>query len=64
MADQATLIARKHEVRRELGRAQGELARLHAQPDPPVKRLRTLEEQIERLMAEESSLRQAIDRTR
>ena len=62
--DRPALIARKHEVRRQLEQAQRTLA--HAQAQPATWRTRrqinALQTQIEQLMAEEYALRLAIDR--
>lgn len=62
--ERPALIARKHEVRRQLEQAQRTLA--HAQAQPVTWRARrqinSLQNQIERLMAEEYALRLAIDR--
>lgn len=62
--ERAALIARKHEVRRQLEQAERELT--HAQAQPVAWRTRrqinSLQTQIERLMAEEYALRLAIDR--
>ena len=59
------LIARKHEVRRRLERAQRELEQL--QTLPPTWRTRRriggMQQAIDRLMAEEHTLRLAIDRS-
>ena len=64
MMDRHALITRKHEVRRLLEQAQRELVR--AEPSPATWRSRraisTLQAKIERLMAEEYSLRLEIDR--
>jgi hypothetical protein len=68
--DRAALIARKHEVRRLLERAEAELARLEragienaAAPKRERRRIAQLQQQIEQLMAEEYNLRLAIDRS-
>ncbi len=62
--ERPALIARKHEVRRQLEQAQRTLA--HAQVQPATWRTRrqinSLQTQIEHLMAEEYALRLAIDR--
>ena len=62
--DRQALIARKHEVRRRLERAQRELEQL--QTLPPTSRTRrridARQRQLEQLMAEEYALRLAIDR--
>lgn len=61
--DRESLIARKHEVRRELERAQAALAQLEnaAGPKQDRRRIAQLQNQIDRLMAEEFNLRLAID---
>lgn len=62
MADRAALIARKQQLRREIERAQRELDRARASVPPITGRaVRRLEDQLERLMGEEYSLRIAID---
>ena len=63
--DRATLIARKHEVQRQLEQARRQLAAQQNAADPKRNRRRiaTLEQQIEQLMAEQFNLRLAIDRT-
>lgn len=62
--DRLALIARKHEVRRQLEQAQRSLT--HAQAQPATWRTRrqinSLQHQIERLIAEEYVLRLEIDR--
>jgi hypothetical protein len=62
--DREGLIARKHEVRRQLARAQGALAQIENAADPKKdrRRIAQLQSEIERLMAEEFTLRLAIDR--
>ena len=61
--DRESLIARKREVRRELERAQAALAQLEnaAGPKQDRRRIAQLQNQIDRLMAEEFNLRLAID---
>jgi hypothetical protein len=61
--DRESLIARKQEVRRELARAQAALAQLEsaAGPKQDRRRIAKLQNQIDRLMAEEFNLRLAID---
>ncbi len=61
--DRESLIARKHEVRRQIERAQAALAQLEnaAGPQRDRRRIAQLQNQIERLMAEEFNLRLAID---
>ena len=63
--DRQALIARKHEVRRRLERAQRDLERLQALPSTlrTRRRIRDLQQEIDRLMAEEHTLRLAIDRS-
>ncbi len=62
--DRSTLIARKQEVRRQLEQAQRALAHAQAQPSSwrTRRQINSLQGQIERLMAEEYTLRLAIDR--
>ena len=65
MADRFELIARKQEVQRKISRARGELER-ERRPEiekPDRKRIDKLETELERLMAQEYSLRLAIDRS-
>ena len=65
MTDRYQLIARKEEVRRRIERLRSRLD--HEYGEEPVKRnrlVRTLEDELERLMAEEYSLRVAIDRSK
>jgi len=61
--DRESLIARKHEVRRKLERAQASLTQLEnaAGPKQDRRRIVQLQNQIDRLMAEEFNLRLAID---
>lgn len=63
--DRAALIARKQEVRRQLQRAEAALLALENAADPKRdrRRIAKLQQQIEQLMAEEHSLRLAIDRS-
>lgn len=61
MAQRETLIARKLTVRREIERLQRELAQAQVTPRTEQRRIRRLESQLDRLMAEEQTLRQAID---
>lgn len=69
MSDRDTLIARKHEVRRQIERLRREVERLRAQPSPeplPKKvkaKIEKLERELEQLMATEYNLRTAIDRS-
>ena len=64
--DRESLIARKQEVRRQLERAQASLAELEnaAGPTQDRRRITQLQNQIERLMAEEFNLRLAIDQAK
>ena len=65
MADRFELIARKQEVQRKISRTRRELER-ERRPDiekPDRKRIDKLETELERLMAQEYSLRLAIDRS-
>lgn len=64
MMDRHALIARKHEVRRLIEQAQRELARVEQAPTSWRSRrtISALQAKIERLMAEEYSLRLEIDR--
>ena len=61
--DRESLIARKQEVRRQLECAQALLVELEnaAGPKQDRRRITQLQNQIERLMAEEFNLRLAID---
>lgn len=61
MADRFTLIARKQAVRRQLETLQRQLDHERAKPHPNQRRINELERQAEQLMAEESTLRIAID---
>jgi hypothetical protein len=64
MSNRESLIARKQTVRREIEQTQRELNRLRlTKPPTPARRLRTLEERLERLMTEEYNLRLAIDQS-
>jgi hypothetical protein len=65
MADRFQLIARKNEVRQLLERLRLQLERERAKM-PPVqpRQLARLEQQLEQLMAEESTLRVAIDQSK
>jgi chromosome segregation ATPase len=63
MSSREELIARKHEVRRRIEAAQRQLSTLRVSPKPRHREVRKLEEEIERLMAEESSLRVEIDQS-
>jgi len=65
MADRFELIAHKQAVLREINRTRRELER-ELRPDiekPDRKRINKLESALERLMAQEYSLRLAIDRS-
>jgi hypothetical protein len=64
--DRDALIVRKHEVRRQLERAQSVLSQLEnaAGPKQDRRRIAQLQSQIDRLMAEEFNLRLAIDQSR
>lgn len=63
--DRIALIARKQEVRRQIERVnrQLEAARGVADPKQDRRRIARLEQQLQALMAEEYSLRLAIDRS-
>lgn len=61
MADRFTLIARKQTVRRQLETLQRQLDHERAKPHPNQRRINELERQAKQLMAEESTLRIAID---
>ena len=62
--DRFDLIARKQEVRRQIERLNRQLdaERSAADPKQDRRRINQLEEQLQRLMAEEYALRIAIDR--
>lgn len=65
MLDRSTLIARKQEIRRRIERLQADLEAARAQPPAPdPRRVRRLEDELQRLMGEEYNLRLAIDRSR
>lgn len=65
MTSRHELVARKHEVRGRIERLRRELVREQDLGDQANRRrLRKLENQLERLMAEECRLRVAIDRNR
>lgn len=65
MNDRAQLIARKQEVRRQIERLRRQLEQVRSQGDKASqRRVRSLEDQLERLMATEMNLRLAIDRSR
>lgn len=61
MADRFTLIARKELVRQRLGQLQRELVRVQAQQPLALRQIERLQGKIEQLMAEEYTLRVAID---
>lgn len=64
MSNRDALIARKQIVRRQIERLVRDLeAARQAQPPAPPRRLQRMEQELERLMAEESTLRLAIDRS-
>ena len=64
MSNREALIARKQSVRRQIERLVRQVeAAQQAQPPVPPRRLQRLEQELERLMAEETNLRQAIDRS-
>ena len=65
MANRYDLIARKHEVRGRIERTRREVAQEQAKGDGANRRrLRKLESELDRLMAEEYRLRLEIDRSR
>ena len=57
------LIGQKNLVRSRIVQAQRQIERERLQQRPNPKNIRKLDEQLERLMAEESELRQKIDQT-
>jgi hypothetical protein len=65
MADRCALIAQKHEVQRKMHQTRRSLeqARKPGVEKLDRKRIEKLETELERLMAQEYSLRLAIDRT-
>ena len=65
MSDRYQLIARKEAIRRQIAqiRRRLESERAPANGSPNQRRIAKLETQLERLMAQEYSLRQAIDRS-
>lgn len=64
MSERETLIARKLVVRRQIEKLTREIeAGRLTRPPMSTRRLRRLEQQMEQLMAEETTLRQAIDRS-
>jgi len=66
MADREALIARKQMVRRQIEETRRRLtqARQPADGKPNKRQIRQLEDKLDRLMAEEYTLRLAIDRSR
>ena len=65
MANRFQLIARKNEVRQLIERLRLQLERQRAKQPPAHPRdLARLEQQLEQLMAEESTLRVAIDQSK
>ena len=65
MSDRFSLIARKQEVRRRIEQLRRRLERERMQsPQGAKKRVRGLEDELERLMAQEYNLRVAIDRSK
>lgn len=63
MSNRNLLVQRKEAVRARVTQTQREMEREQMQPRPRTKRIRQLEEQLERLMAEERELRLEIDRS-
>lgn len=61
MAKRDALIERKVTVRREIERVQRELARMQVTPRTQQRQIRKLQDQLDKLMAEEATLRQDID---
>lgn len=61
MSDRATLIARKQELLRRKQAVQRELAQAEAKGD--ARQVRRLQDELERLTAQEYNLRVAIDRS-
>jgi len=57
------LIGQKNLVRSRIVQTQRQIERERLQQRPNSKNIRKLDEQLERLMAEESELRQKIDQT-
>jgi hypothetical protein len=57
------LISQKNLVRSRIVQTQKQIEREHLQQRQNPKTIRRLEEELERLMAEESDLRQKIDKT-
>ncbi len=57
------LIGQKNLVRSRIVQTQRQIERERLQQRPNPKNIRKLDEQLERLMAEESELRQKIDQT-
>jgi hypothetical protein len=63
MSDRETLIAQKQALRRQIERMQRDLEQARAAMPPDRRRVRLLENRLDALMAEEYSLRLAIDRS-
>lgn len=64
MSDRFQLIARKQEIRQQIGRIRRQLEQAGDQlPPTNRRRIAKLETQLEKLMAEEYNLRLAIDRS-
>lgn len=61
MADRFALIGRKQEVRRRLETLHRQLDYERNKAQPTQRRINQLERQVEQLMAEEATLRVAID---
>lgn len=57
------LIAQKSLVQNRIVQTRKQIEREHLQQRPNQKSIRRLDEQLERLMAEEAELRQKIDKT-
>lgn len=57
------LIAQKNLVRNRIVQTQKQIERERLQQRPNAKSIRRLDEQLDRLMTEESELRQKIDKT-
>jgi prefoldin subunit 5 len=62
--DRETLIARKQVVRQQIERCHRQLEQLRQAQPPNARRIHTVEDELERLTAEEYTLRLAIDRQR
>lgn len=61
MTDRDQLIARKNDARRQIERLRRQLSQEQVQPRPSARRIHQMQEQLDRLMAEEHELRLAID---